>query len=139
MTETVRFGASLAADLLAAFDDLIARKGYASRSEALRDLVRAYLVEEAARVGSAPAVGTVTLVYDHHVGDLPERLTELEHEGGGLVVSTLHVHLDRRQCLEVLVLRGRAARIRRLADRLIGARGVKQGKLTLVAAGRELP
>jgi CopG family nickel-responsive transcriptional regulator len=139
MAKLSRFGVSLAEELLAEFDALIGRKGYASRSEALRDLIRDYLAEEASRSGSASAVGTVTLVYDHHVADLQEKLTAIQHDESGLVVSALHVHLDHRRCLEVLVVRGRAAKIRALADKLIGARGVKHGKLTLVAAGKELP
>lgn len=139
MADTVRFGVSLAEELLAEFDALISRKGYASRSEAIRDLLRDYLAEEAWRAGRGAAVGTVTLVYDHHVPDLQEKLTALQHEGADVVVSSLHVHLDRHRCLEVLVVRGRADEIRALADRLIGARGVKHGKLTLVAAGKKLP
>jgi CopG family nickel-responsive transcriptional regulator len=87
----------------------------------------------------ARGLGTVTLVYDHHVADLQERLTEIQHREGGLVISALHVHLDRHRCLEVLVVKGGAAKIRALADRLIGARGVKHGKLTLAAAGKEFP
>jgi CopG family nickel-responsive transcriptional regulator len=139
MANIVRFGVSLAAELLAEFDAVIGRKGYASRSEAIRDLLRDYLAEEASRVGAARAVGTVTLVYDHHVAELQEKLTKIQHHETDLVVSSLHVHLDRHRCLEVLVVRGRAAKIRALADRLIGARGVKHGKLTLVAAGKDLP
>jgi CopG family nickel-responsive transcriptional regulator len=129
----------LADELLAAFDKLISGKGYASRSEAIRDLIRDYLAEEAWRAGKGQAVGTVTLVYDHHTADLQEKLTSIQHDEVDVVVSTLHVHLDRHHCLEVLVVRGRADKIRKLADRLIGARGVKHGKLTLVAAGDELP
>lgn len=125
--------------MLREFDRLIGRKGYASRSEAIRDLIRDYLAEEAWKAGRGPAVGTVTLVYDHHVPDLQEKLTDIQHTYAGVVVSTLHVHLARRRCLEVLVVRGKANEIRALADRLIGARGVKHGKLTLAAAGEELP
>ena len=139
MANIVRFGVSLAQELLAEFDALIGRKGYASRSEAIRDLIRDCLAEEASRSGSARAVGTVTLVYDHHVAELQEKLTDIQHDEADIVLSTLHVHLDRHRCLEVLVVRGRAAKIRALADKLIGTRGVKHGKLTLVAAGKELP
>lgn len=139
MSKTSRFGVSLAEELLREFDRLIDRKGYASRSEAIRDLIRDYLAEEAWKAGRGPAVGTVTLVYDHHVPDLQEKLTDIQHKHAGVVVSTLHVHLGRRRCLEVLVVRGKVNEIRALADRLIGARGVKHGKLTLVAAGKELP
>ncbi len=139
MSKTSRFGVSLAEELLREFDRLIDRKGYASRSEAIRDLLRDYLAEEAWKAGRGPAVGTVTLVYDHHVPDLQEKLTDIQHEHAGVVVSTLHVHLERHRCLEVLVVRGKASEIRALADHLIGARGVKHGKLTLVAAGKKLP
>lgn len=139
MSKTSRFGVSLAEELLREFDRLIDRKGYASRSEAIRDLIRDYLAEEAWKAGRGPAVGTVTLVYDHHVPDLQEKLTDIQHKHAGVVVSTLHVHLERRRCLEVLVVRGKASEIQALADHLIGARGVKHGKLTLVAAGKELP
>ena len=139
MAAVVRFGVSLAAELLAAFDGLIARKGYASRSEAIRDLLRDYLAEEAWRAGAAAAVGTITLIYDHHVGDLQERLTEMQHREARLVVSSQHVHLDRHRCLEVLIVRGPGRRVRALADRLIGARGVKHGRLTLAEAGKDLP
>ena len=139
MSKISRFGVSLAEELLREFDRLIGRKGYASRSEAIRDLIRDYLAEEAWKAGRGPAVGTVTLVYDHHVPDLQEKLTDVQHEHAGVVVSTLHVHLERHRCLEVLVVRGKANEIRARADRLIGARGVKHGKLTLVAAGKELP
>jgi len=139
MSKIERFGVSIAEELLAAFDGLIDRKGYASRSEAIRDLIRDYLAGEAWRTGAGRAVGTVTLVYDHRVGDLQEKLTDIQHQKTQLVISSLHVHLDRHHCLEVLVVRGNARRIRKLADRLIGARGVKHGKLTLVAAGKELP
>jgi CopG family nickel-responsive transcriptional regulator len=139
MAEVTRFGVSLAKELLAEFDALIGRKEYASRSEAIRDLIRDYLSEEAWRAGRGAAVGTVTLVYDHHTTDLQEKLTAIQHDEVDTIVSTLHVHLDHHHCLEVLVVRGPAADIRTLADKLIGARGVKHGKLTLVAAGKEWP
>ncbi len=139
MSKVSRFGVSLAEELLAEFDRSIESTGYASRSEAIRDLIRDYLAGQAWEAGRGPAVGTVTLVYDHHVPDLQEKLTDVQHKHAGVVVSTLHVHLERHRCLEVLVVRGKADAIRTLADRLIGARGVKHGKLTLVAAGKELP
>jgi CopG family nickel-responsive transcriptional regulator len=139
MPKTSRFGVSLAEELLREFDRLISRKGYASRSEAIRDLIRDYLTAEAWRADKGPAVGTVTLIYDHHVADLPEKLTDIQHKHADVVVSTLHVHLGRRRCMEVLVVRGKAKDIRALADNLIGTRGVKHGKLTLAAAGDELP
>jgi len=135
MAGTTRFGVSLDEGLLVAFDRLLERKGYASRSEMIRDLIRDYLSAEAWRTGRGEAIGTVTLVYDHHVPELQERLTTAQHDAPNLIVSTLHVHLDHHRCMEVLVVRGNGARIRTLADRLIGCRGVEHGKLTLAAAG----
>ena len=108
-SELVRFGVAMDNDLLDRFDALIARRGYATRSEALRDLVRGALVE-AHLEADGPAVATLTLVYDHHVRELSERLTEMQHDLGEHVVSTLHVHLDHDHCMEVIVLRGPAAR-----------------------------
>jgi CopG family nickel-responsive transcriptional regulator len=135
MPDLTRFGVSLDKDLLVAFDRLLERKGYASRSEMIRDLIRDCLSAEAWRTGRGEAIGTVTLVYDHHVPELQERLTGAQHDAPHLIVSTLHVHLDHHRCMEVLVVRGNGGRIRALADRLIGCRGVEHGKLTLAAAG----
>lgn len=123
--------------LLKEFDRQIEAKGYATRSEALRDLIRANLVEEE-WADDRDTVGTVTIVYDHHVRDLTEKLTELQHRVQHLIVSSLHVHLDHDHCLEVLVLRGKGSGIRRVADALIGTKGVKHGKLTMTTTGTHL-
>jgi CopG family nickel-responsive transcriptional regulator len=137
MTKLVRFGVSLDRTLLAEFDGLIDRKGYATRSEALRDLIRANLVEEEWNNGRE-TVATVTIVYDHHVRDLTETLTDLQHRSQHLIVSSLHVHLDHDHCLEVLVLRGKGREITRVADVLIGTKGVKHGKLVRSTTGTRL-
>lgn len=132
-----RFGVSMEADLLREFDALIGTKGYANRSDALRALVRSHLLET--RIHERPAmqvVGTITLVYDHGNGDLPNRLTELQHRSHGSFVSTLHVHLDAHTCLEVLVVRGKLSSVRSISDSLCGTRGVRQGKL-LIHAGAD--
>jgi CopG family nickel-responsive transcriptional regulator len=130
--ELIRFGVAMDADLLARFDEHIARRGYATRSEALRDLVRAELA--AAHVaGGGLAAATLTLVYDHHVRELTEKLTAMQHELGEKVISTLHVHLDHDHCLEVIVLRGPAAAIQAAADRILATKGVKHGKLVMTA------
>ena len=138
MGNTVRFGISLDEKLLESFDQLIEQKSYMNRSEAIRDLIRASLVEE--RLGSEDqeAVGTVTLVYNHHVRQLSERLTGMQHEYHHNVLSTLHVHLDHDHCLEVLVLKGKASIVQRVADALIATRGVKHGRLTITASGAGL-
>src|SRR5262249_40752019 len=123
-----RFGVSMEEDLLAEFDRLIQRKGYATRSEALRDLARSALAEEVLADDSAEAVATVSLVYNHHIPNLSGKLTEAQHQALDLIASTLHVHLDEDQCLETLILRGPYRRVRELADRLISVKGVKYGK-----------
>jgi CopG family nickel-responsive transcriptional regulator len=134
----VRFGVSMDAELLEAFDRLIGKKGYANRSEAIRDLVREKLVELEWQGGRQQTAGAVCLVYDHHVLELPGRLTHVQHEYGRCIVSSLHVHLDDHNCFEILALRGPAGRLRRIADRLISMRGVKYGKLIMATEGREL-
>ena len=138
MAGVTRFGVSLDERLLAKFDRLIGGKGYANRSEAIRDLIRDSLVREQWELGNADAVGTLTLVYDHETRELEERLTELQHAHFRTIVSTLHVHLDAHHCLEVLILRGKAALLKSIADRLIGTRGVKHGTFSATAEGEAL-
>ncbi len=133
----VRFGVSMDERLLCQFDDLRRRKGYSNRSEAIRDLIRDYIVEQE-WAGDEDMVGTVTLVYDHNVREINDRLTHIQHEHYRHIISSLHVHLDRDNCLEVLVIRGKASFIQKLAEKLISTRGVKHGKLTMTTTGREL-
>lgn len=135
MPEVVRFGVSIDDRLLDRFDTLSAEKGYVNRSEAIRDLIRSALVEQQWESGEGEAVGTVTLVYDHHYSDLGDKLTEHQHVHHEAIVSTLHIHLDAHNCLEVVVLRGEAAEIRSLADNLIGTKGVKHGKFVATTTG----
>jgi CopG family nickel-responsive transcriptional regulator len=138
MGNTVRFGISLDDKLLANFDQLIEQKSYMNRSEAIRDLIRASLVEE--RLGSEDqeAVGTVTLVYNHHVRDLSDKLTEHQHSHHDQIISALHVHLDAHNCLEVLIIRGPVKSIKQIANELIGVKGVKHGKLVMTTTGEDL-
>ena len=130
----IRFGISIDGELLEQFDRVIGRKGYPNRSEAIRDLIRSLLVQEKGEDGEEEAVGTVTLVYNHHVRDLSDRLTEQQHVNHERIVSTLHVHLDPHNCLEVLVIRGKARQVKQIADELIGVKGVKHGKLVMTTA-----
>lgn len=139
MSDVIRFGVSLPRKLLTTFDAVIKRKGYKVRSEAVRDLIRAFLADEEASRDEGFVVGAVTLVYDHRVPDVQEHLTEIQHEEGEVIISTMHVHLRGHHCLEVLAVKGPARRVRKVADRLVAARGVKHGKLTVVAAGESLP
>ena len=135
MSEIIRFGVSTDERLLEKFDALIAEKGYVNRSEAVRDLIRNSLVEDQWADAEADAVGTVTLVYDHHSTDLSDKLTEQQHSHHEEILSTLHIHLDTHHCLEVIVLRGRAGEIKRIADALIGTKGVKHGKFVATTTG----
>jgi CopG family nickel-responsive transcriptional regulator len=137
MARLVRFGVSMEQPLLAALDAIARRRGYANRSEAIRDLVRAEQVRESWEGGKGLVVGTLTLVYDHHVREVGERLVTLQHDHEEMVHATMHVHLSHRMCLEVIVLRGKARDVQQLADRLIAARGVKHGRL-VATAGEEL-
>jgi len=138
MGNTVRFGISLDEKLLDSFDQLIEQKSYMNRSEAIRDLIRASLVEE--RLGSEDqvAVGTVTLVYNHHVRDLSDKLTEHQHSHHDQIISSLHVHLDAHNCLEVLIIRGAVRDIKQIANELIGVKGVKHGKLVMTTTAEDL-
>jgi CopG family transcriptional regulator, nickel-responsive regulator len=129
MAELLRFGVAMESDLLEQFDALVVQRGYTNRSEALRDLVRKELVAESWDRGGT-AVATITLVFDHHMRQLTERLTEIQHDHGPNIISTLHVHLDHDRCLEVIVARGPAQTIKAMADRLIGTRGVLTGSVT---------
>ena len=138
MGATVRFGISLDEKLLQNFDQLIEQKSYMNRSEAIRDLIRASLVEEKCGSENQEAVGTVTLVYNHHVRDLSDKLTEQQHTPHDHIVSALHVHLDAHNCLEVLIVRGTVQTIKQISHELIGVKGVKHGKLVLTTTGDDL-
>jgi len=135
----VRFGVSMDENLLQRFDTLISRKGYANRSEAMRDLIREHLVEEEWREKGREMIGTITMVYNHHTRGLSDSLTDLQHHFHDLVISTMHLHLDEDNCLEVLVVKGKVNKIKSIADKLISTRGVKHGKLTMTTTGKELP
>lgn len=137
MSKLIRFGVSIDAGLLKTFDAYIERKHYTNRSEALRDLIRNHLVEEEWD-DNKETVGTITIVYDHHVPELMERLTHLQHQYSQLIQSTLHIHLDHDRCLEVLVVRGRSSEIKEVANGLIATKGVTHGKLTVTASGKDL-
>ena len=137
MSELSRIGVAIESDLLERFDRLIERRGYSSRSEAFRDLIRTELNQMHVATPDKHVVGTLTIIYDHNVRQLAEKLTGLQHEHHHEIVSTLHVHLDHHQCLEVLVLRGQAVLVQQIADRLMATKGVQQGRLTLAAAEPE--
>lgn len=131
-SKLVRFGVAMEQPLLARYDALIQRRGYSNRSEALRDLVRAELSQDAWERGDE-TVASITIVYDHHVPALTEKLTSIQHDHGAHVVSTLHVHLSHHQCLEVIVAKGPANELKRMADDIANIRGVLVGRITAVS------
>ena len=135
--QLIRFGVSMEQGLLIEFDSLCASKGYENRSEAIRDLVRNLLIENKLKEENTEGVGTLTLVYNHHQRELEEKLTEYQHHHMTAIISTVHVHLTHHLCLEVLLLRGKAKEIKKVADGLIATKGVQHGRLVLTAVGRE--
>ncbi|MHC4645830.1 MAG: nickel-responsive transcriptional regulator NikR [Planctomycetota bacterium] len=128
-----RIGVSLEKGLLSAFDKLIGGQGYQSRSEAIRDLIRRRIGEDRLDNPETRAVGAVVLVYEHHSTKLMEQLAALQHSHVLQTISCLHVHLDEHDCLEVVVLRGSVGEIRKMADNLVSLKGVKLGRINLVA------
>jgi CopG family nickel-responsive transcriptional regulator len=137
MADLVRTGLSLERDLLEQFDKSIAGRNYENRSEAIRDLIREYLVSEEGDK-NAEIAATLTMVYDHHRPKLTERLTEIQHQAEAQVLAATHVHLDHHNCLEVVIMRGRSSALRKIADQILSLRGVKHGKFVITTTGKDL-
>ena len=129
-----RVGVSFEPVLLAKFDRLIKRNGYGSRSEAIMDVVRKAVLESELSVGSGEVIGTITIVYDHHAGGVTDRLLHLQHHHHSGIISTVHVHVTEDTCLEVIVVRGNAAEVRELSDKIKATKGVKHGELVVTKA-----
>lgn len=140
MSDLQRFGVSIEGDLLESFDQLVAQRGYTTRSEALRDLIRESLVQSRISGPSekAEVLGSLTLVYDHHAKELTDQMADIQHRQHGMVISVLHVHISHDDCMEVIVLRGKANDVRELADSLISLKGVKHGKLFITVPARQI-
>jgi CopG family transcriptional regulator, nickel-responsive regulator len=138
MAGAIRFSVSLSEELLKKYDILLDEKGYSNRSEGIRDLIRDFLVQQEVEE-DVEVVGVVSLVYDHHVRELTEKLIDQQHDSEAEVISSMHVHLDHHNCLEVIVARGQGKTLRYFADRLIGTRGVKHGQLVITSTGSKLP
>lgn len=138
MGKTIRFGVSLDSDLLDKFDNHCEERSYQTRSEAIRDLIRNTLVQREWEQAEGDLAGTLTLVYDHHKSGLSQRLTEIQHDAHDVIQSTLHVHLDHHNCLEVIILKGDADTIKDLGQKLISTKGVKHGNLALTTTGKDL-
>jgi len=138
MSGLIRFGVSLEQRLLTQFDGLLQKKGYGSRSEAIRDLIREDLVKDEWERQDGEAAGAIVLIYDHHHRQLLEKITDIQHDRQGLIISTQHVHLDHHNCLEIIAVKGRAREIKNLADSLRALKGVKHGALSLSTTGKDL-
>jgi len=138
MEEVTRLSMSLPRSLATRFQHYAKERGYANRSEALRDLIRHALVQEEWKDPNAAVAATLTLVYDHHTRTLKDKITAIQHDAGPLVVSTLHVHLDHHNCLEVVVLRGKAKEVQHVADRIAALRGIKHAQLSATTEGKQL-
>ena len=140
MSDVLRFGVSIESDLLESFDELVARQGYATRSEALRDLIRDALVKSRVegQHEATEVLGSLTLVYDHHTHNLTDQMAEIQHDHHGIVVSVLHVHISHDDCMELIVLRGGAGEVRSLANSLLSLKGVKHGKLFVTIPSHEI-
>lgn len=131
-----RFGVSMDEALLHRFDSLIEARGYASRSEAIRDLVRQELVQEEWSDPQSEVIGTITVAYEHHAHELAHALVELQHRYCACIVCSTHVHVDEHNCLEVIIVRGKSETVRTIADSLISAKGVKHGQLACTTTGQ---
>ena len=131
MEKITRFGVSIEPDLLKKFDKIIKKEGYTNRSEAIRDLVRKNLIKEENKDPNAESIGTLTMIYDHHTGNLTNKLLDLQHDHTKEILSTTHIHIDRDNCLEVLVLKGKTGKIQKLADNIKSLKGIKHGELVI--------
>ena len=131
MEKITRFGVSIEPDLLKKFDKIIKKKGYKNRSEAIRDIIRENLIVEKTEYPNSEAIGTLTMIYDHHSGNLTNRLLDLQHNHHKEILTTTHIHVDHENCLEVLVLKGKTKNIQQLADNIKSLKGIKHGELVI--------
>jgi len=131
MEKITRFGVSIEPDLLKKFDKIIKMEGYTNRSEAIRDLVRKNLIREENKNHNTVSIGTLTIIYDHHTGNLTNKLLDLQHAHTKEILSTTHIHIDHNNCLEVLVLKGKTGKLQKLADNIKSLKGIKHGELVI--------
>jgi CopG family nickel-responsive transcriptional regulator len=136
MSKLVRFGVSLEEGLLKKFDDLIHRRKYTNRSEALRDMIRQELLKEEWEAGGEVA-GAITFIYDHHTRELLSKITDIQHDSQEVIISTQHIHLDHHHCLEIIAVRGRVKKVLKLADSLKAIKGVRHCALSMTGSGEE--
>ena len=138
MAKTVRFSISISSDLLKKFDQAIREKSYRSRSKAVRDLIVNFIVEREWEKSDSEVMGSLTILYDHESRGLVDRLLEIQHKRRENIISTMHMHIDEHNCMEVLAVRGYPNEIRELADKILSCKGVKHGKLVMSITGAEV-
>lgn len=126
-----RFGISIEPELLKQFDKIIIKEGYTNRSEKIRDLIRNNLINNEIKNPESKAVGTLTIIYDHHTGNLTNKLLNIQHEHNNEILTTTHIHIDHHNCLEVIVLKGKIGNIQKLTNNIIALKGIKNGKLVI--------
>ena len=126
-----RFGISIEPELLKQFDKILVKEGYTNRSEKIRDLIRKNLIDNEIKNPDSEAVGTLTIIYDHHTGNLTNKLLNIQHEHNNEILTTTHVHIDHQNCLEVIVLKGKIGNIQKLTNNIIALKGIKNGKLVI--------
>ncbi len=132
MTEKItRFGVSVEPKLIKKFDKKIKKQGYENRSEAIRDLIRKDLINQKSLDPESELIGTLTMIYDHHTGNLTDKLLNLQHDHTEEILSTTHIHVDHDNCLEVLILKGKTKKIQNLADNIKALKGIKHGELVI--------
>lgn len=134
--KVVRFGVSITESLLSKYDELISSKGYTQRSEAIRDLIRNFIVEHEWSTGEEETIGVLSIVYDHELGEVGDLLLDIQHNNYRSIISSLHVHLDERNCLEVIVIRDKASNVKAISDALLSRKGVKHGGLMRTTLGK---
>lgn len=135
MEKVTRIGISVEPDLLKKFDRLIKRQGYETRSKAVRDLIRKALISETYEAGNKQVYGTITMVYDHHIGGVTDKLLHYQHDYRKNIMTTSHVHLDKQNCLEVVVVKGKAKSVKEMADKIASIRGMRHGELSITSLG----
>jgi len=133
MSDTTRFGVSVPSELMEEFDKKIEEKMYTNRSEAIRDLIRDFLVEDKWEESDEEVYGSLTLIFDHEKKGISDKLTEIQHEDHTHIVSTMHIHLDENNCMETMAIKGKPQDIKKIADRLKSTKGVKHGKLMMTS------
>jgi len=131
MENVIRFGVSIEPELIKKFDKIIKKEGYTNRSEAIRDMIRKNLIHDKIQDPGAEVIGTLTIIYDHHIGNLTNKLLEVQHKNHKEILTTTHIHIDHQNCLEILVLKGKIKHIQKLSDNIISIKGIKHGELVI--------